>query len=433
MHPGSRIMLIIYNLLFHILLPFLPLRLLWRSRKNTAYRERWNERFAFYDDSALQDSIWVHAVSLGEVVAATPLVKALAKKYPDRAIVFTTMTPTGAGQMRKTFGNPKLEGQIKQRYVPYDYPWAVKRFLKHFNPQFLVIMETELWPNILHYCDKQKRPIFLVNARLTEKSFASYYKIRNFTKSMLDKINTVIAQSQKDADYFAKLGVAAEKLSVSGNIKFAITVSDEVKNQGKLLRQQLGNERQVWIAASTHQGEEEIILSAFKIILQQLPHALLILVPRHPERFNEVAMLCQNQGFNVARYSRSENHSTSTNILLGDVMGQLLLFYAASDAAFVGGSLVPIGGHNILEAAALGLPIIVGPYTKTLADVRKVFEQANALINVNNANELAEKIILLLNTPILRQQYGNAAHKILEQNRDVIDKILYTIQKNNLT
>jgi len=416
-----------YNFLFHLLLPFLPLRLLWRSRKNAAYRKRWNERFAFYRKPHLQQSIWVHAVSLGEVVAATPLVKALAKQYPTTPIVFTTMTPTGAAEMQKAFPATLNNKQIIQKYVPYDYQWAVKKFLKHFNPQFLVILETELWPNILHYCHQQKRPIFLVNARLTEKSFASYYKVRAFTKSMLDNITKIVAQSKKDAEYFSKLGVAEDKLTIAGNIKFAITVPTDIKLQGHQLRQQLGRERPVWIAASTHQDEEKIVLAAFKKILQQLPDALLIIAPRHPERFDEVAVLCHEQNFNIVRYSQNEICAASTNIILADVMGQLLLFYAASDVAFVGGSLVPVGGHNILEAAAFALPIVVGPHTKTLADVKTIFETAGGLIIVNDDKELAEKIILLFKNPNLRQTHGSIAYNILEQNRDVLDRILQGI------
>lgn len=415
----------IYSLFFYLLLPFLPLRLLWRGRKNPDYRLRWGERFGFYENqSRLTNSIWIHAVSVGEAIAALPLVKELKIKYPTLPIVFTTMTPTGRERVQKALGD-----QVLQLYVPYDYPQAVKRFLNHIQPKLVLILETELWPNILHYCAQRKIPTYLINARIADKSFRGYYKIRFFVRKMLACFTLIMAQSKKDYEYLIKLGANPKHLQMLGNIKFDITIADEILEQGKQLRQQLGAERPILIAASTHQGEEEKILVAFKKILATTPSALLIIAPRHPERFDEVASLCQQTGFNVVRYSREEKCAANTNIFVADVMGKLLSFYAASDLAFVGGSLVPVGGHNLLEPAALGIPVISGQYLGNFTEISQLLNSANALFTVKDENEFAEKALLLLQNKELCQQYGNAAKNVVEQNKGVLQNILSIIEQ----
>jgi len=418
-----------------MVLPFLLLRLLWRGRKNRAYYVGWSERFALYrKESLFKESIWIHAVSLGEVVAAIPLVRAVQKKYPSTPIVFTVMTPAGAEQVRRVLGD-----EVTQLYVPYDYPYAVKKFLNYVNPKFLIIMETELWPNILYYSKQRRLPVFLVNARLTERSFKKYCKISRLTKMMLGSIDTIFAQSQKDADYFLRFGIAAQRVNVSGNIKFDIVIPADVKEQGRQLRQRLqinGDRRPIWIAASTHAGEEAIILTAFKRVLLTLQNALLILVPRHVERCREVAKICQQRGFSVARYVAEVeggvgfSDTLASDVMLVDVTGRLLLLYAASDVALVGGSLVAgIGGHNVLEPAALALPILVGPYTESLADVRTMLENANGLIGISNADELAEQVLMLLTNAEICKKYGNAAWQVVEQNRGIIDETVKIMQR----
>lgn len=435
-------MLTIYTCILYLAFPFLLLRLLWRGRKNPAYRTRWRERFACYRAeqrrNPLPQSVWVHAVSLGEAVAATPLVKALQQKYPQLPIVFTTMTPTGAAHIVKTFGEQK---QVISLYVPYDYPGAVRRFLDYANPKFLLIMETELWPNILHSCAKRHIPIFLANARLTDRSLRGYNKVRHFTQSMLANINLICAQSQKDADYFLQLGAIPSRVTVMGNIKFDIALPEGVVARGEELRHSWSSEknpngtiatRPAWIAASTHPGEEEIVLAAHIKVLQHIPNAILILVPRHVERAGEIAQLCTKNGMKTVRYGDNEiaedakisSGLTEVNVILVTVMGQLLPLYAAADIAFVGGSLVPIGGHNVLEPAALAKPIIVGPHTKSLADVRTLLEKASGLIGVQNSNELAGQVVRLLQDTDLRQCYGAAAQKVVAQNHGIVGKIL---------
>lgn len=424
-----------YIILLYILLPFLPLRLLWRSRKNPAYRTCWRERFALYSKNDAQvltpnqQSIWLHAVSFGEAVAATPLAKALKQRYPHLPLIFTVMTPTGAAHVARALGDTVI-----LRYVPYDYPDAVARFLNYANPKFLIIIETELWPNILRACKRRRIPVFLVNARLTARSFRSYSRVSSFTKMMLDTMDTIFAQSQKDGDYFLQLGVASEKLIVIGNIKFDITLPQDVVTRGRALRAQW--QRLVWIAASTHPGEEELVLAAHAKILQSLPQALLILAPRHVERVNDIAKLCAACSMIVTRYEGDNQTETQTdaqqknsNIILVAVMGKLLLFYAAADVAFVGGSLVPVGGHNVLEPAALALPIIVGQHTETLADIRTQLEQAHGLIAVNSVDELAAQVTRLLQDEAMRKKYGVVAHQVVEQSRGVIAKVLDTLEK----
>ena len=274
----------IYNLCLFLILPFLPIRLLWRSRKNNAYRQNMLERFSCFDFSAINASIWVHAVSVGEVLSAVPLIKSLIKLYPYTKIVVTTMTPTGRERMQKIFSN----NEILLLYVPYDYPFAVKRFLRHLNPKVLILIETEIWPNILYYTTARKIPIIIGNACLSAKSFAGYSKIRSFIGSILSGITMIMAQSKLDAERFQGLGVTPQKIEVAGNIKFDISVPDRVLLDANKLRSILGQERPVWVAASTHYPEEEKVLIAAKKVLEVIPNALLVLVPRHPERFSEV-------------------------------------------------------------------------------------------------------------------------------------------------
>lgn len=414
----------LYSLLFYCILPFLPLRLLLKGRKAEAYRARWHERFAKYKTAPLKESIWVHAVSLGESIAAIPLIKELQKKYPDTRLIVTTMTPTGSERLQKTFGN-----SILQLYVPYDYPRAVNRFLNHFNPKFLIIIETELWPNILYYCKNRDIPIFLVNARLSERSVSRYKLCKTFAKEMLESLTKVFAQSNKDGKHFLELGLDENKLLVTGNIKFDIQVPEDIHDQGLKLRQKWGVSRSIFIAASTHKGEEERILIAFAKIVKNIPNTLLVIVPRHPERFTEVFNMLNDSQFNVVRYSQSENEliSENTNIILGDVMGKLLLFYAASDVAFVGGSFVPVGGHNILEPLALGVPAIIGPNLQNILEISALLLKENAMFKVEDENELAKIAIKLLQDQNLRQIYRENALRIISENKGVLRKIMQFI------
>lgn len=382
------------------------------------YRQKMGERFSYYNFHGVKESIWIHAVSLGESISAVPLVKSLLKKYPHVPIVVTTMTPTGAAAIQRFLGD-----QVLQVYVPYDYPFAVKRFLDHFNPQILVLMETELWPNILHYTAARKIPIVLGNARLSAKSFNGYSKIKMLIQPILNCITKVLAQSRLDGDRFLSLGLDPKKLSITSNIKFDLEIPATVVGEAQKLRSLLGVNRPIWVAASTHEGEEAKVMISAEKILSSVPAALLILVPRHPERFEQVFNLCAKEKFEVLRYSEIEKYSDSTSIILGDVMGKLLVFYGASDVAFVGGSLVAWGGHNLLEPAALAKPVISGPHLSAFLEISQILDDSKALTKVADEDELAQNVIKFLQDAHLREKFGAKALDVCEKYRGATKKI----------
>ncbi len=404
----------LYIVLFYLTLPFLFVRLLWRSRRNADYRQGWRERLGFLPFRC-EKSIWLHAASVGETLAAVPLIKALQARYVSTPIVITNMTITGAARVKALFGDTVLHA-----FVPYDAPDAAARFLKSINPVIAIIMETELWPTLFHQCKKRQVPIFVANTRLSEKSAAGYQRIAPLTREMLQAVHTMAVQTQTEADRFIKLGMAADKILVTGSIKFDIDVPERLLEKGAALRRQIGAERCVWIAASTHDTEEEIILMAHKKICAALPNALLILVPRHPPRFDDVFKLSQQKGFNTARRSKKENCDADTAVYLADTMGELLLLYAVSDIAFVGGSFVPVGGHNMLEAAVLGRPVITGPQLFNFAEISQRLIERRGMQTVLNADDLAWLVIDLLKDVEKREKMGEMALNFVKENRGAL-------------
>lgn len=398
-------MRLLYTILLTLATPFILLRLLWRSIRQKAYRQRIIERFAFYPPLENKQSVWIHAVSVGETHAAFPLIHFLVQQYPQFTILVTTTTPTGSAEILKQFGD-----HVLHYYTPYDLPRVVNRFLKKMSPRLCIIMETELWPNLLHYTHKKNIPILLANARLSERSFKGYQRIRGLMREMLNCFTTIAAQSAEDGERFLKSGLNKNKLLITGNIKFDASIPANLIENAQALRAHW-QQRPTWIAASTHEGEEEMILRAHKKILHAFPNALLILVPRHPERFNKVANLCRIN-FSVARRNENQLPDEHTQIYLGDTMGELRLLYASSDVAFMGGSLIPIGGHNPIEPALLSLPIINGPYFHNFKMITTQIEQAGGLKIIHTAEELADLVILLLKEPDLRQHYGDNAKKV---------------------
>ena len=339
----------IYTIFFYLAVPFILLRLLWRALSAPAYVKRWAERFGVFpaivtnELLATKKTIWLHTVSVGEFIAALPLIMQL-QINPKIQLVITTTTPTGSDRVRATLGD-----SVFHVYVPYDLPDSITRFLHRINPAALLIMETELWPNIIAACEQRKIPVILVNGRMSIKSARGYKKFSALTRPMLQRLNLALVQNKEDAARFNELGLPLANTQVTGNIKFDLTLTDELRMQAAQLKQQWSDngDRVVWIAASTHLGEDERILEAFIQIRTKIKNILLVLVPRHPERFVSVGNLCASQGFNIAK--RSELHVTAaTNIIIGDTMGELLLLFGASDIAFVGGSLVPNGGHNFI-------------------------------------------------------------------------------------
>ena len=353
----------LYTLLFHLGLPLVAIRLWLRARKAPAYARRIGERFALNLPTLQPGGIWVHAVSVGESIAAAPMIRELLKRYPQLPITVTCMTPTGSERIQALFAN---EPRIQHCYLPYDLPWAAARFLNRVQPKLAVIMETELWPNHIHQCAKRGIPVALANARLSARSAKGYGRFARLTRPMLEEMSLIAVQTETEAERFRQLGARPECVEVTGSIKFDLTIDPQLLVDARELREQWqALARPVWIAASTHEGEDEIVLAAHRQLLGHYPNALLMLVPRHPERFNQVFELCQREGFATVRRSSGEPVTASTQVMLGDTMGELLFLYALADTAFVGGSLVPNGGHNLLEPAALAKPVLSGPICST--------------------------------------------------------------------
>lgn len=407
----------LYSALFYIILPFVFIRLWWRSLRLPAYRQRWRERLGFYPQT-LEKCIWVHVVSVGEALAAIPLVKKLLARYPHLPLVMTTMTPTGAERVKMAFGD-----SVIHYYLPYDLPGAVQRFLNATQPVVAIIMETELWPNLLAACQQKHIPICLINARLSAKSAAGYQRIAPLTREMLQRIDVIAAHGRVDADRFIALGALPERVIVTGNIKFDLEWPADLTTKSAQLRETLDHDRFIWIAASTHEGEEEVILAAHKKLREHCPQALLILVPRHPDRFDAIAKLCRSS-FTVARRSQQQACMPDTAVYLGDTMGELLLMYAAADVAFVGGSLIERGGHNMLEPGALGKPIITGPHLFNFAEISELFVAVNALIKVTDAETLAQQLLRFVKEPNWREEVGQRALQVVEGNRGALAKQL---------
>ena len=408
----------LYSLIFYLILPFIFLRLKLKARKLASYEEHWHERLG-YAPISNRPLIWLHAVSVGETIASAPLVKAIKHELPEYDILVTNMTPTGRLQAEQSLGDDVIHA-----FVPYDYTTAVKRFLRRVKPQLLIIMETELWPNIIHYTTKAKIPIILANARLSKKSANAYQWIRFFVKAMLKNIDKIAVQSQADAERFLNLGANEKQIEVTGNIKFDCETPDNLIKEGKLLRSSWNNDRPVWIAASTHEGEEEKILKAHQLVKQTLQDALLILVPRHPERFQTVYELCLANNFSVIKRSDDTPCLPNTDVFLGDSMGELFLYYGMSDAAFVGGSLVQVGGHNVLEPAAIGIPVITGNIYHNFIEIVSLLEQAGTLAVINDENMLNKQLIKLLTNKPLRLQIGQLGREVVMENRGALKKHL---------
>lgn len=424
---------LLYTTILYLLSPVIMLRLMYRALKSPAYAERWAERFGWYDSIDSDNVIWLHAVSVGETLAAAPLIKALQNTYPDSRLLVTCMTPTGSERIQALFGD-----SIEHSYAPYDMPHAVARFLAVFQPKLLIVMETELWPNTIAACAKRHIPVILANARLSEKSARGYGKITSLVKPMLQSMTSVVAQHPDDGARFAALGLPPQSLSVSGNIKFDLNLDEGLQIQAdKLAAEWRGfQQRKVWLVASTHRGEDEIVLQAFKkIVAAMTTPPLLVLVPRHPERFNQVAELCGEAGFKVARRSVQQSVEQA-DILLGDTMGELMSFFGACDVAFVGGSLVPNGGHNMIEPAAWGVPILSGPHLFNFSEASRLLIEGRAMRvcegaeSVNSADSLAGECIEILQNQSLATEMGDAARRIAEANRGALNKLLKVIDDN---
>jgi len=403
------------------------LRLLWRSRNNAAYRQRWKERFSWCDNLP-HNPIWIHAVSVGEVQATENLVKQLLEAYPNKPILITTTTPTGAARVEKLFA-----GRVSHCYMPFDLPWLVGTFLNRLQPTILIIIETEIWPNLLVACRQRNIPTLLANARLSSRSAKGYQRFSSLTSEALNNLTMIAAQSAESARRFTDLGASPTQVEEIGSIKFDTHLPAELRQQANALRQTFGTKRHIWIAASTHEGEEEQLLAAHKQIRQLIPDALLILVPRHLERFETVAKLIRDTGFSLTRRTQHKASNSNTEVFLGDTMGELPMLLATADLAFIGGSLVQRGGHNILEPAALGLPITFGPHMFNFGEISQLFLKQQAAYQVESADQLAKIVTEWLQQPELRKEIGERGLALIEENRgallrlrQIIDKLLTT-------
>src|SRR5690606_13757831 len=414
-------MRLLYTVLVYLLAPVALLATMWRSRRGHGVHERWQERFGFTRARFEQAPIWVHAVSVGEVQASAVLVRALQRRYPERPILVTTGTSTGAGRVAALFGD-----SVAHAYLPYDLPGAARRFLDRVHPLMGIIMETEIWPNLYRECGRRAIPIVLASARLSEKSVRRYGLLRRVTRAALERVR-VAAQSPTDAERFRAIG--AVHVEVVGNLKFDIEVPPDTVNAGRSWRAEWLAERPVWIAASTHEGEESAALAAHRIVCERFPNALLVLVPRHPQRFTAVADSLRERRVRFATRSRQEPVGPDTQVVLVDTLGELLMFYAAADVASVGGSLGPIGGHTLLEPAAVECPIIVGPYNFNAPDIARLFLDNAAAIEVADATALGEAVTRLLLDDEARVAMCARARAILEGNRGTLKRLLEIVQE----
>ena len=411
----------LYNLLTYLLL--IPFACYWivRGLGNRKYLDRLGQRFGFGFPS-IERCIWVHAVSVGEVQAAAPLIRALAIRFRDRALLITTVTPTGAERVRVLFGD-----SVYHCYIPFEFPHAVNAFFRDVNPEAALIMETEIWPNLYRACGVRQVPLILVSARISPRSVPGYRKLLPLIRETLSHGIIIAAQSGPDADRFLSLGANPTRTCVMGNIKFDVEPDPEVPGKGKAARAELFGERPVWIAASTHDGEEELVLDVHRALQHHHPDLLLVLVPRHPERFAGVRELVENKGFSVV--SRTEGRPAGdAGVFLGDTMGEVPMFYVASDVAFVAGSLVPIGGHNLLEPAALGVPVVTGPHNFNAQDIADLFIEMGACRVVKDADELVETVSELLSNPDEAARLGRAGQNLLEGNRGALERLLVLLE-----
>ena len=415
-------MRIAYIILSYLLTPVVLLFLLWRGVRNPAYFERMPERFGFGIPKYKKSRIWVHAVSVGEVQAASTLVERLLTTYPDLPILLTTVTPTGAARAKEIFGE-----RITHHYAPYDFPFAVKRFFTRIRPQVVIIIETELWPTLYHECGRHRVPLILASARISPRSVSKYQRFIGLFSQALSHGIVIAAQSEADAARFRSLGANPDRTHVTGNIKFDFELPKEIRKLGLAAKHQHAPERPIVVAASTHENEEELVLEAMQSVWSAKPDCLLILAPRHPERFALVGQMLEQQGIEYIMRTSNESCRASTRVLLLDTIGELRIYYAACDVAFVGGSLVPVGGHNLLEPAVLEKPIITGSHLFNSEDIAEMLVQSGAATIVDTPQELAETIIAFLADKHASEAAGFAGLTVVKQNRGALDRLLNLI------
>jgi 3-deoxy-D-manno-octulosonic-acid transferase len=411
---------IFYTAGLWLLLPYVFFHLLWRARKQPEYLQHIAERFGFYEVRSDKPVIWLHTVSVGETRAAANMVKRLQENYPDYQLLLTHTTPTGREASEQLYGD-----NVLRVYLPYDYPFAARRFLSHFRFRAGILLETEIWFNLIHFCRTEKMPLLLLNARLSEKSAARYARYPNLVRLGLRELSAIAAQSTTDAERLTALG--GEKVSVMGNLKFDIEPPAAMLELGRQLRSQFGVDREIFLAASTREGEEALLLDALKLL--QISGLLTVIVPRHPQRFAEVEALLSRRGFRFQRRSENRAITPETQVVLGDSMGEMFAYYAACDIAFIGGSLLPFGGQNLIEACAVGKPVLIGPHTYNFAQASQLAVASGAAVRVQDAAELVQTLQNLLSHPDQMAEIGHAGQIFVSANRGATERALSCVKQ----
>ena len=409
---------LLYTLAWWLILPFAFIHLLWRARRQPDYLRHWGERLGGAPRLADRPVIWVHAVSVGETRAAAPLIEALRARHPEHTLLLTHTTPTGRQTGAALFG-----ADIVQAYLPYDLPWFVRRFLDRTAPHLGVILETEVWPNLLAACERRGVPVYLVNARLSERSARGYARFQPLTRASLTCFRGIAAQTAADAERLQGLGAPAVR--VAGNLKFDVPPPPNTPYKAAELRAAYGA-RFVFLAASTREGEEALLLEALAAL--DLPGLLLIIVPRHPQRFEAVARLAIQRGLTLTRRSERRAVAPACRVFLGDSMGEMAAYYAACDVAYVGGSLLPYGGQNLIEAAAAGVPVLIGPHTWNFAEAAEAAVACGAALRVKDADGLKQALTALHADAELRRRMGAAGVAYARAHRGATERIMAMLE-----
>ncbi len=414
----------LYTVLFCLLLPLILMRLYWRGIKAPDYRKRWLERLSVYSKKFPQHVIWFHAVSVGEAEAVFPLVKVMQARYPDSDFLITTTTPTGSARVRAV-----LADSVIHVYLPYDLPVFINRFLSVFRPKIAIMMEKEIWPNLFEQCGEWKIPLFIINARLSERSARAYKRIPSLVVPALSRVTRILTQTREDKERFTEIGMPDDKIEIAGNIKFDVSIPEDVIKQGGLLKRQSFPGRFVWIVASTHKGEDEIFMDIYQQIKAEIPELLLLLVPRHPERFQSVKYRADDRQLNAVMRSSGGFCTAATDIYIADTMGELKMLYAAADIAFVGGSMVPAGGHNILEPLAVGLPVLFGPHMINFQEIADNVLKKNAALQCMNEKQLIEAVKRLYDDTGFRKALVDHGMTFIAVNQGATDKVFSRLQR----
>jgi len=417
----ERVVRAAYSAALYLLVPVTVYHLIWRGFRQREYFQRWSERYAHYAEARRHAPLWVHAVSVGEVNAAVPLVDALLRTRPDQRMVVTTITPTGSARVRALWGD-----RVDHVYLPYDLSGAIGRFLDHFSPRIALVMETELWPNLLFTCRDRGIPAYIVNARLSARSLRGYRVLAPLIGRALATVRRVCAQGRADGERFVRLGAPRERIAVTGNLKYDVADPDGLEQLVIQFRHYAGT-RPTWIAASTHPDEEAAVVAAHRRLRARWPDALLVWAPRHPERFKPVAEFARSNGLRVARRSSDRWPAPEDAVFLLDTLGELGRFYAVADVAFVGGSLQPIGGHNLLEPAAVGTPIITGLHLHNFTEIAAQLGATGALVQSADAEALADDLDALMGDPARRRAMAEAGRLLVEEGRGALQRTLDAI------